>query len=125
MKFVYCGKETSVQVISMIKLFIVLSLLCRLERSGRKRAYEEVLIDEHSKLHAVEKEPQPDKPGYYLPHHAVVREEAATTKVRVVFDASAHMWEDKSLNDVLNPGPSLLPDLIGLLLRFREYAFAL
>ena len=29
------------------------------------------------------------------------------------------------MNDVLNPGPSLLPDLIGLLLRFREYAFAL
>ena len=35
------------------------------------------------------------------------------------------MREGKSLNDVLNPGPSLLPDLIGLLLCFREYAFAL
>ena len=83
------------------------------------------MIDEYSKLHAVEKEPQPDKPGYCLPHHAVVREEAATVKARVVFDASAHMREGKSLNEVLNPGPSLLPDLIGLLLRFREYVFAL
>ena len=44
--------------------------------------------------------------------------------MRVVFDASAHMREGKSLND-LNPSPSLLPDLIGLLLRFREYTFAL
>ena len=43
------------------------SLLYRLERSGRKRAYEEVLIDEYSKLHAVEKELQPDNHGYYLP----------------------------------------------------------
>ena len=45
-----------------------------------------------------------------------MREKAATTKVRVVFDASAHMREGKSLKDVLNPSPSLLPDLIGLLL---------
>ena len=66
------------------------------------------MINEYSKLHAVEKEPQTDKPGYYLPHHAVVREEAATTKVQVVFDASAHMGEGKSLNDVLNPGPYYL-----------------
>ena len=49
------------------------SLLYRLECSGQKRAYKEVLIDEYSKLDAIEKEPQPDKPGYYLPHHAVVR----------------------------------------------------
>ena len=36
-----------------------------------------------------EKEPEPEHPGYYMPHHAVVREAASTTKLRVVFNASA------------------------------------
>ena len=46
----------------------------------------------------------------YLPHSAVVRENAETTKVRVVYDASC---KDKntgtSLNDCLHVGPSLTP----------------
>ena len=56
----------------------------------------------------------------YLPHHQVLRPERETTKLRVVFDASAK-WkgEGLSLNDVLDPGPSLLPLLYDILLRFR------
>ncbi|XP_058816744.1 uncharacterized protein LOC131680027 [Topomyia yanbarensis] len=39
--------------------------------------------------------------GYYLPHHPVVREDSATTKVRVVFDASCKSQSGISLNDTL------------------------
>ena len=58
-----------------------------------------------------------------MPHHAVKREEAATTKLRVVFNASATERGGKALNDVVDPGPDLLSDLAGLLLRFREYKY--
>ena len=65
-----------------------------------------------------------DVHGYYMPHHAVVREAASTTKLRVVFNASASQKGDFSLNDVIEPGPSLLPNLPGLLMRLREYRCA-
>ena len=57
----------------------------------------------------------------YLPHSAVVRENAETAKVRVVYDASC---KDKntgtSLNDCLHVGPSLTPLIFDILLRFRD-----
>ena len=39
----------------------------------------------------------------------------------MVFNASAALTGEKSLNDVLDPGPSLMPNLTGMLMRFREY----
>ncbi|KAK0137861.1 Pro-Pol polyprotein [Merluccius polli] len=61
---------------------------------------------------------------YYLPHHAVVREDKATTKLRVVFDASSHENSYPSLNDCLLTGPNLNPDLLTVLVRFRLYPIA-
>ena len=75
-------------------------------------------------LNSIELEPQPDEPGYYLPHHAVVREDAVMTKVRVVFNASAARKGGTSLNNVLHLGPSLLADIVGMLLQFRKCSWA-
>uniref|UniRef100_A0A8D8AXM8 (northern house mosquito) hypothetical protein n=1 Tax=Culex pipiens TaxID=7175 RepID=A0A8D8AXM8_CULPI len=49
-------------------------------------------------------EPQ-ELPYYFLPHHAVVRPESSTTKLRVVFDASAKSSNGQSLNDQLLDPP--------------------
>ena len=57
---------------------------------------------------------------HYIPHHAVVTPSKNTTKVRVVYDASAKTRQtNNSLNECLYRGPVILPDLCGLLLRFR------
>ncbi|XP_075162874.1 uncharacterized protein LOC142235507 [Haematobia irritans] len=62
-------------------------------------------------------------PHYYLPHHAVVRPESTTTRVRVVFNASSASSNGMSLNDVLYPSPILQQDLIVLVLRWRFFRF--
>ncbi|XP_055619014.1 uncharacterized protein LOC129764188 [Toxorhynchites rutilus septentrionalis] len=61
---------------------------------------------------------------YFMPHHAVVRPESSTTKVRIVFDASAKTSNGQSLNDQLMVGPTLQPRLIDTLLSFRTYKVA-
>ena len=63
---------------------------------------------------------------HYVPHHAVVNPTKATTKVRVVYDASAKCKsENKSLNECLYRGPILLQNLTGILLWFRLNKIAL
>lgn len=63
---------------------------------------------------------------YILPHQAVIRSESLTTKLRVVFDASAETSLSTSLNDKLIAGPNLQNDLIDLiLLRFRTYDYVI
>ena len=41
------------------------------------------------------------KGKYYLPHQPVIRESSLTTKLRVVFDASAKTTNGSSLNDIM------------------------
>ncbi|EPB67377.1 hypothetical protein ANCCEY_13526 [Ancylostoma ceylanicum] len=56
---------------------------------------------------------------HYIPHQPVVPPHKETTKLRIVFDASAHFKDKPSLSDVLQQGPLILPDLYAMLLRFR------
>ena len=63
---------------------------------------------------------------HYLPHHAVIRRDAETTKLRIVYDASSKATKNEiSLNDCLHTGPSLNPLLFDILVRFRENKIAL
>ena len=61
---------------------------------------------------------------HYIPHQEVVRQDKETTKVRVVYDASAKTRNRASLNDLLQNGPCLLPKIFDILIRFRCYKYA-
>ena len=62
---------------------------------------------------------------HYLPHHAVIRCDKDTTKVRVVYDASVRYGGGPSLNDCLLTGPKFHQQLFDLLLRFRTHRVVL
>lgn len=68
-------------------------------------------------------EKEPDK-VHYLPHHAVIRRDKNTTKVRIVYDASSKSF-GPSLNDCLYTGPKYNQKILEILLRFRSYTIAL
>ncbi|XP_063993414.1 uncharacterized protein LOC135171055 [Diachasmimorpha longicaudata] len=63
--------------------------------------------------------------GFYLPHHAVIKETSLTTKTRVVFDGSARSSTGLSLNDALMVGPTIQDDILSLVLRFRLHNYIL
>ncbi|XP_043257967.1 uncharacterized protein LOC122400510 [Colletes gigas] len=60
---------------------------------------------------------------YYIPHHPVVRPSSSTTKLRVVFNASAKANSGQSLNDYLLIGPKLQRDLAAIILRWRLFRY--
>ena len=67
--------------------------------------------------------PLNDGSVWYLPHHTVASA-AKLNKVRVVFDCAAKQ-SGKSLNNQCLQGPDLNNKLISVLLRFRQYQYAL
>ena len=99
----------------------------RLENLIRKlkknELYEEynAIIEEQLQKGIVEAAPEiPNGNEYYIPHKAVVKKEAESTKLRIVYDASAREDNTKpSLNDCLHPGPSLQNQLWDILVKSR------
>ena len=73
---------------------------------GKLGEYDEIIQDQ-LKEGVVELVPsEPVGREYYMPHRAVVKESAETTKLRVVYDCSARGGKGlPSLNDCLEPGP--------------------
>ena len=63
---------------------------------------------------------------HYIPHHEVIRVDKETTKLRVVYDASAKAQSTTpSLNDCLYAGPPLSSIIYDILLRFRVHKVAM
>ncbi|VDM38894.1 unnamed protein product [Toxocara canis] len=97
------------------------SLITKLRKNGQIfKAYNEI-IQQQLEQGIIEKAPNPAEGPikHYLPHNFVITPSKDTTKIRIVYDASASLKRGCSLNDYLYRGPVLLPQLVGVLMRFR------
>jgi hypothetical protein len=104
---------------------IAMRRLYQLERrfkqdTNLKNEYVKVM-EEYKDLNHMQEVPKNERnnPAVYLPHHAVVREEKETSKVRTVFNASQKGTNNVSLNEELLVGPPLQDDMRSLIMRWR------
>ena len=93
----------------------------KLEKIGRLQEYDQIMREQMSDGII---EPIPTHPTgevvHYVPHQAVIREDAESTKMRIVYDCSARANpQSPSLNDCLETGPPLQPLLFDILVRNR------
>ncbi|XP_037931405.1 uncharacterized protein LOC119666195 [Teleopsis dalmanni] len=108
---------------------IAFNRFCSLERKLQKdpNLYKEYIkfMDDYESLGHMEKVCPKDVKGsqYFIPHHCVLKPDSTTTKLRVVFDASAKTSSGLALNDILHKGPTVQSDLFSILLRFRIHRF--
>ncbi|XP_050551821.1 uncharacterized protein LOC118281518 [Spodoptera frugiperda] len=61
----------------------------------------------------------------FLPHHPVFKENSESTKIRVVFDASARTSSGFSVNDIQMTGPQIQDSIFSILIRARFYKYIL
>ena len=79
----------------------------------------EAVIQNQLQLGVIEKVMNNRKETHYISHHAVINPEKTSTKVTVVYDASAKVnKKQNSLNECLYPGPTMLKDLTGICFDF-------
>ena len=96
-------------------------MVSSLKRKGELELYDE-MIKEQLRLGFTEIIENPEAyadRGHYLPHFPVFKSDSTTTRMRLGHDASAKSKGSESLNDKLETGPSLIPDLPAILLGFR------
>ena len=89
------------------------------------KRYDEV-FKEHKASDILEQAEEPVTPGEncYVPHHTIIRDNHTTTKLKIVFDASAKS-QGPSLNNCLYKGPKLTTLIRDVLLYFWTLVFDL
>ena len=94
----------------------------KLRRTEIEHAYAEI-IEERKAEGVVEAADQPVQGvEFYIPHKPVIREGAESSKMRIVYDASAKSHVDApSLNECLYAGPPLQNKLWNVLVRARVH----
>ena len=102
------------------------SLVQRLKRNGKLEDYDAIIQQQLEEGVVEETEEPAQVKEFYIPHKAVIRESSETTKMRIVYDASARAYDAApSLNECLESGPPLQNQLWKVLVRGRFNAVAI
>lgn len=103
------------------------NLVRKLEKQPQMLEKYDAIIQDQLTQGIVERvEEDPTGKEFYIPHKPVVRETAESTKIRIVYDASARAYDKApSLNDCLETGPPLQNKLWSVLVRNRFHPVAL
>ncbi|XP_063989937.1 uncharacterized protein LOC135169131 [Diachasmimorpha longicaudata] len=101
------------------------SVMRRLQKDEAYSALYKAFIREYHQLNHLQEAPETPEPSpaYYLPHHGVLRDDAMTTKLRVVFNGSSASSTRISLNDILYSGGKLQVDAVNVLTWVRKHQF--
>ena len=102
--------------------------LHNLQQDPKRLEIYDKIIKEQLELDFIEEVdtsvPTKGKVIHYLPHHAVFKD-SVSTPLRIVFDCSSKNGNKLSLNDTLLSGPSMVPELTKVLMRFRTDNYAI
>ena len=93
----------------------------KLEKTPILKAKVQEILQQQLEAGIIEMVDENQKGGqtHYIPWHFVTRE-SETTPIRIVYNLSNKDRNGLSLNSCQTAGPNLLPDILGLLLRFRS-----
>ncbi|XP_043472975.1 uncharacterized protein LOC122505429 [Leptopilina heterotoma] len=103
------------------KRFFAMEL--RLDKNKNLRDQYNSFMKQYEDLGRMVRLPFIDKKKYFIPHHAIFKENDSIIKFRVVFDRSADSDSGLSLNDVLQIGPNIQDGIFEIILRFRKHIF--
>ncbi|XP_063837215.1 uncharacterized protein LOC135086416 [Ostrinia nubilalis] len=95
----------------------------RLAKDEQLAKSYKAFIHEYQQLDHMKKCTTSREPSCILPHQGVVRPDSTTTKLRVVFNASANTSSGHSLNALMEGGPNIQQDLQAIIMRWRTYQF--
>lgn len=107
--------------------FHALGYLKRIEKTldqPTREAYTNFMREYEALGHMTHRPSNDSVDQYFIPHHIVLHPSSTTTKVLVVFHASAKSNSGSSLSDVLMKGPAIQPELFDRLMVFHTYPVA-
>ena len=119
---VWTGDKVSLNKNKSRSLGRLKSLLKRLEQNPKiSKAYDQVIRGQlvNNVIEKISENQSENPEELFLPHRPVIRQNAESTKLRVVYDTSAKSGSGYSLNDCLEKGPSLQDKLWDILIRTR------